>query len=529
MDFSSSRLSRLCDAVKNVIIKDDLPADLDQLLEDPNKRGPFLEQLTAELTVGESFFFRNEHHFKALREQVIPDILRKNADRRDIRVWSAGCAAGEEPYSLAILIDQLLSSANHQLDPNAKKETGPICAQHPEGRSGKLDPSPFSQNQKFDDWQASILGTDINTEFLRRAREAEYREWSFRRTEIHRDPRYFAQTGDKFRLLPHLRERVRFVYLNLVKDVYPFPLTGTAGLDLILFRNVAIYLQAEVVQEIIRHFHRCLHPGGWLLLGEAEVSHMRPEQFDVRRFGSATFFQKPPLQATASLPDEPPRPVLPIDYGSERATGAASAPRAEKPAANVEKAAREVKAIARPSKSLGKHARTSKASAAIRTERFDWQQVEQHITRENFAAAESALDTIRDRVERATMRSKYVRRLLDLSQLARANEMLDTCLEEEPLLIDGHLLKASLAEERGDLKEAEAACRRALYVQHDCAMAHLHLALVQQQTGDAAGSKKSLRLVQKLAESRDENTLVEHGDGICYGRLSELARSMLES
>jgi len=135
--------------------------------------------------------------------------------------------------------------------------------------------------------------------------------------------------------------------------------------------------------------------GGWLLLGEAEVSHMRPEQFDVRRFGSATFFQKPPLQATASLPDEPPRPVLPIDYGSERATGAASAPRAEKPAANVEKAAREVKAIARPSKSLGKHARTSKASAAIRTERFDWQQVEQHITRENFAAAESALDTIR--------------------------------------------------------------------------------------------------------------------------------------
>jgi len=222
MDFSGSRMQRLCDAADKVLSRRKTPADFDTLLADSRQRAIFLEQLTAELTVGESFFFRNEHHFRALREQVLPAIIRDNSDKREVRIWSAGCATGEEPYSLAILMDQVL-----------------------DGR---------------DTWNVSILGTDLNPEFLVRARQACYRPWSFRHTNIHQDRRYFTPDQDNFRLASKVRDKARFTYLNLVKDIYPSPLTGTLGLDLILFRNVAIYLKPEVTKKSSSDFTRRCGP-----------------------------------------------------------------------------------------------------------------------------------------------------------------------------------------------------------------------------------------------------------------------------
>lgn len=474
MDFSGNRFSRLLEAVEKAeaVVGSD---DLDRVLATPHERGPFLERLNAELTVGETFFFRNEHHYESLREQVIPEILRENADRGEVRIWSAGCATGEEPYSLAILMDQILG-AEHKDDDDA--------------------------------WQVSILATDINTDFLQRARNAEYRSWSFRRTTVHQDGRYFTKSGDKYCLRSALRDRVRFVYLNLVKDVYPSPLTGTVGLDLIVFRNVAIYLRPEVIAAIVKQFSLCLRPGGWLLLGEAEVLQVESLGYHVQRIGQATFFQKPGIGDSLPSSEVRPRPVLP-ELG------------VRPPAVAAGQAAKESESVPEQE--------TSGSGRTVAPPQFDWEQVEQSLQREDFEAAERAFDLIRDRNQRAKMKMRFVRRLLDLSQTTRAREILDACLDEDPLLIDGHLLKGSLAEERGDLIEAETSCRRALYLDRNCIMAHFHLALVQQQTGDASGARKSLQLVHELGKRQDTNALVEHGDGVCYGRLSELARSMIGS
>jgi chemotaxis protein methyltransferase CheR len=106
--------------------------------------------------------------------------------------------------------------------------------------------------------------------------------------------------------------------------------------------------------------------------------------------------------------------------------------------------------------------------------------------------------------------------------------MLDVCLEEEPLLIEAQLLKASFAEEAGDLADAERAYRKALYVDRNCSMAHFHLALVQQLRGDAAGARRSLRTVLALAQDKDAHSIVEHGDGVCYGRLREMVEVILD-
>ena len=461
MDFAGSRFTRLCEAVEKVVADNYFSNDLDKLLDESVDRRPFVKQLTTELSIGESFFFRNEHHFQALREKVVPTLIEENADGRSIRVWSAGCSTGEEPHSLAILLDQTLGAQSTE-------------------------------------WSVSILGTDINPDFIQRAREAEYRKWSFRRTDIHEDPAYFTKVGNHFRINSRwVRNSMRFAYLNLAKDAYPSQSSGTGGLDLIVFRNVAIYLQADVVAAIVAKFLRCLRPGGWLLLGEAEVAQIQPLGYEVKRIGQATFFQKP------YLTPQPAKDPVERDVLTEF-----SAPL---PKSTVENAPPTLEPT-------GKDAASS----------FNWESVEQCLVTSDLDLVETNLAGIGDEKVRGLMRFKFVLQLLTLSEHSRATELLDVCLAEHPLMIEGHLLQASMAEERGDLNEAQLSCRRALYVDRGSVMAHFQLAAVLRQLGEAAGARKSLVQVLKLAQNEDEFALVPHGDQLCYGRLCEMAQSALE-
>ena len=474
MDLGGTRLPRLQAAVERILAKQP-GMDPERLLARTQADPAFLECLTTELTVGESFFFRNEHHFRALRDHVFPEIFRDNAAQREVRVWSAGCATGEEPYSLAILLDQLLAERGQ--------------------------------------WQVSILGTDLNLGFVERAREARYRQWSFRQTAIQQDPRYFSPQDDWFILSPKVRGHVRFAYLNLVKDVYPSALTGTLGLDLIVFRNVAIYLKPEVTKAIIERFQRALRPGGWLLLGEVELSLAATAGLQARPFDQATFYQKPagtpagpaapglailPPLATVLSPGNPTMPLVPtlpqwgpLPWTAAAGRGTAPATRPRKPA-----------------------------------ETSPWEQVERCLHHQDLAGAERVLDRMSPARARAQNRLRYVQWLLGTAEIGRARQMLELCLREEPLLIEAQLWKASFAEEAGDLATAEQAYRRALYIDRQCPMAHFHLALVLQQKGDPLGARRSLQTTLELIRGKNAQALVEYGEGICYGRLQEMATLM---
>jgi chemotaxis protein methyltransferase CheR len=466
MDLGEARFPRFQAAVAR--LQGQHPgADFDRLLARAEDHAAILERLTAELTVGESFFFRNEHHFRALRERVFPDILVANAAKREIRIWSAGCATGEEPYSVAILLDQLLAGNGS--------------------------------------WQVSILGTDLNLEFLERARQGRYRQWSFRQTDIQHNPCYFSTAGEWFVLSPKVRQHVRFAYLNLVKDVYPSPMTGTLGLDLILFRNVAIYLKPEVTKAIMERFQRALSPGGWLLIGEVELSLAHTAGLEARTFDCATFFQKPagaPMEALLPGPFlMPPVPVV-------KTPGAAALP--------------WVPALPQWGPLPWTGASPRAASAATPAVATLGEQVQRCLHLRDLAGAERALDRIAPARERAQNRLRYAQSLLGVAEIARARLMLEVCLREEPLLIEAHLLKASFAEEAGDLAAAEQSYRRALFLDRRCALAHFHLALVLQQRGIAAEARRSLATALKLTREKKPQMLVEYGEGICYGRLLEM-------
>ena len=123
---------------------------------------------------------------------------------------------------------------------------------------------------------------------------------------------------------------------------------------------------------------------------------------------------------------------------------------------------------------------------------------------------------------------QYLRGLLACAEIARARKMLEQCLEEEPLLIEAHLLQATFAEEDGDLAAAEQCYRRALFVDRKCAIAHFHLALLQKQLGKITGARRSLEIALELTKGEDVHEAVPHGDGVCYGRLREMAEAIFD-
>ena len=211
---------------RRMAARTDLPGDAgpDAIIADEG----LLDQVMADLTVGESYFFRDPAQFEFIRDVVLPSVLRAHPEA-PVRVWSAGCATGEEAYSLAILL----------------REAGLAGRSH-------------------------VIGTDIVRHRLVQARRGRYTRWSLRGTSEQVEQAYFRRQGSRFELLPAIRRSVVFRYLNLADGRCAEPGSALAGMDLILCRNVLIYFSARAVARVAGALLDCLSDAGWLLLGGAD-------------------------------------------------------------------------------------------------------------------------------------------------------------------------------------------------------------------------------------------------------------------
>jgi chemotaxis protein methyltransferase CheR len=206
-----------------------------KFLDDAVSGPPEWARLEAEITIGETFFFRYAEQFAALRETILPDLIERKRSLRRLRVWSAGCATGAEAYSLSILVNELLG---------AEREA----------------------------WRVSIVGTDINDGFLELARQARFGKWALRTLPAEERDRYFVPAGrEQWQLRPEYRSAVRFERHNLMSL-----LDGTSPLeftefDLILCRNVLIYFGRELQDRVLALFDESLVRRGVLALGRKET------------------------------------------------------------------------------------------------------------------------------------------------------------------------------------------------------------------------------------------------------------------
>ncbi len=189
------------------------------------------------MTVGETKFFRDPEHFEFIRRLVLPDVARRRGSDHVVRVWSAGCATGEEAYTLAIVLQEV----------------------------GLAD-------------RSFILATDISRRSLEAARRARYRSWTLRGVDPELKKRYLPQVPQfevgrrdaEFVLSSRLRDRVDFEYLNLTIDPYPSLENGTWGMDLIMCRGVLMSLDEHTLRHVVESLGRCLADGGWLMLGPSD-------------------------------------------------------------------------------------------------------------------------------------------------------------------------------------------------------------------------------------------------------------------
>lgn len=228
---------------------------LDLLLAgDKGKRE--LDTLIAELTIGETYFFRHKEQFDALRDTVLPEVIERNRESRKIRIWSAGCATGAEPYSVAMLI---------------RKNLGHLVK----------------------DWTIDILATDINKKFLAIAKRGIYRPWALRVTsDSVRDACFKDLGGDQWELKSQYRDAVTFQYHNLVENPFPSLIDNLFAFDVILCRNVTIYFERETVRRLINQFHDSLVDGGWLLAGHSETDLELFRAFQTINVPGAVVYQR---------------------------------------------------------------------------------------------------------------------------------------------------------------------------------------------------------------------------------------------
>ena len=229
-------------------------ADYLRLLADPAGASE-RQALLDEVTIPETHFFRNPPQIRALRQHVLPELMRQAAGRRRLRIWSAGCSTGEEPYTIAMLVRELIPA-------NAG-------------------------------WDVKIIATDISTRALSAAKAGRYRERSFVMTDPIDRQRFFVLDAESraYVVRPEVRDLVEFRHHNLVADQPPFA-AGEA--DLVLCRNVTIYFDRDTTKRLMARMHTTLRDGGYLFLGHAETLWQISSDFSLVSLGDAFLYRRQP-------------------------------------------------------------------------------------------------------------------------------------------------------------------------------------------------------------------------------------------
>ena len=203
------------------------------------------------LTVNETYFFREQNQLKAFSEEILEELKGTNKGGKTLRIWSAGCSTGEEPYTISMLINE---------------------------------------KGNFNGWDIEICGSDINQRVLQTARKGVYKKNSFRTTEPYYINKYFTEEDGAFQINDNVKKHVNFSYLNLLD---PFKTRFLGNMDVIFCRNVLIYFDNASRRRVIENFYNRLVDGGYLLLGHAESLINISTAFHLKHLKNDMVYQKP--------------------------------------------------------------------------------------------------------------------------------------------------------------------------------------------------------------------------------------------
>ena len=395
-----------------------------------------VEILASHLTVGETYFFREQRSFEVLDTHILPELLRAHDETGSrVRIWSAGCCTGEEPYSIAMLLDRLI---------------------------------PDAVKRNF-----TILATDINPRFLRKAAEGVYSDWSFRETPAWIRERYFNRRKDgRFEIKPHIRKRVTFSYVNLAEDAYPSLWNNTNAMDVIFCRNVLMYFGAEQAGEVVAKLRSSLVDGGWLITSPAETSGILFSAFTAVEFPGVFLYRR--------MTGGAPRTVV-AGHRLPAFDVAPSSPPKEAPHEPV-----RVRETGPP---------------AICEQKPDEREPPRHMART----------------------------CANQGKLAEAIEWCEKAIASDKLDPASHYLLATIQQEQGYADSAAQALKRALYLDPEFVLAHFALGNLCLSQGRHRDAERHFGNALALLRVRPHAEILPESEGLTAGRLIEIVMSVQSS
>lgn len=401
------------------------------------------------LTVGESYFFRDKGQFELIRSRILPELVRLRRAEKTLRIWSAGCSSGEEAYSMAMLVDELL----------------------PERGS----------------WEVSITGTDIKEELLRKAEAGRYGEWSFRDMPGDIRRRYFRRSGDVWELDEEIRRMVKFRQGDLLEDEYPEYGNGLHDMDLILCRNVFIYYRRPAVTLIAAKLAATLRDGGYLLTGHGELFSISCPRLRCRMYPQSMVYQRAertPSYAQASVTEAAP--------AAPDAGAVVRRPRALRPAA-----------------AGGVAGEKASANTADETEKL----LEEAQSSISAGAYRNAAAKARAALEKKTgeYRALYLAGVAyaNLGEHEAAVGYLRKAASADRLATQTYYMLAHIALENGDAAAAKEELKKAIYLSPSSVAAYLELADLYETENDAARAARMRSSALEILKSEPGDKKVE--------------------
>jgi chemotaxis protein methyltransferase CheR len=439
-----------------------------------------LAALVEELTVTETYFFRNPDNFRALSERVLPACTHSRGGQRRLRILSAGCASGEEPYTLALLLRESL----------------------PDWQS----------------WDLEITGIDVNPVMLSRAAQARYSTWSLRATPDDVRERHFKSVGREFELDPQVRKMVTFEERNLVDEAPSF--WQPEYFDVVFCRNVMMYFLPDVTRRVVSRFSRSLRPEGFLFLGHAETLRSVSNDFHLCHTHDTFYYQRRgELVSSEMLGSSTSRlPEIHYDVASSGVSWVHA----------IQNSSDRIAALAAAAPEMTTP-RPLLEQRQVRSAR-DLQWVFEAIRQERYTDALGRLLELPEELAGAAdVLLIHAILLVNTGQLAASELVCARLLALDELNAGAHYVMALCREHAGEVSAAIEHDRTAMYLDAAFAMPHLHLGLLAKRTGDVVTACSELSHALRLLAGEDSARLLLFGGGFSRDALLGLCSQELRA
>jgi len=434
-----------------------------------------VETLSSYLTIGETHFFRDRNIYNELEKHVLPELI--NSRRKTgkyIRIWSAGCSSGEEPYSIAILLHKMITDLK--------------------------------------DWSISILATDINPRALKKAKEGIYNKWSFRGTPEWVKNVYFTKTRkNSYKIKPYIKEMVSFSYHNLAKDPYPSLLNNTTAMDFIFSRNVIMYFHPQLVKKIIKRFYRSLINKGWLLVSGSEGQFVHMSRFLTVSFPDAIFYRKDLLKSGVMEEFPVKTPVSIHDYDP------GVFPEVPLPAPAPPVLPQEVTIKSRRDQPKTEQVQ-QKTYEDVKTlyEQGNYPEVENILT-EHLSHDDKDFKAMTLLAKACSNQGKFSKAIEWCEKEIAINKFNPGC----------YYLLALIFQEQGEIEEAISSINRSIYLDPDYVLAHYTMGNIILRKGNFKKAEKHFDNALSILNTYKQEEILPESDGISAGRLIEIIKTKI--